>query len=42
MVVKAPQLFAGLSLQATLQPRVQHLLDAVGISPNALPKVLQR
>ena len=42
MIVRAPQLFAGLSLQNTLRPRVQHLLDTIGLLPAALPKVLAR
>ncbi|KAK9800893.1 hypothetical protein WJX73_007389 [Symbiochloris irregularis] len=42
VIIKAPQLFAGLSLENTLRPRVQHLLDMTRLPESALPQVLLR
>lgn len=42
MVGKAPQVFAGLSLEDSIKPRVAHLLSAVAVDRKGLPKVLSR
>lgn len=42
VIIKAPQLFAGLSLENTLKPRVQHFLDMTQLPKAALPQVLAR
>ena len=42
VIVKAPQLFTGLSLEDRLQPRVQHLQETLQLSKAALAKVLLR